>query len=172
VRLRSADLYYEVLGNTAADIHAHLMRQAVAASHPQDNHAETRAQVAWSYTMRAAGTGTCRVADLAVELTVDTIYPRWTPTPRAAPGLDRQWDAFMAATRRHEKGHFDYAVASANDVLSALQGLRAEDCDALKATVDQTANAVLDRYHALNVKYDDQTRHGVTQGTVWRLPAR
>lgn len=111
----------------------------------------------------------CQLIGLQVELGVTIDIPTWEPHPAASYELKRDWDRFSNALKRHEERHRDLAVEGAHDVLQALQGIRAATCDLAVAEAQQRAQRFQIETEAAHRQYDEQTRHGETEGAVWPL---
>lgn len=162
--LHTRDVYYDIDGPAAADI----ARQLEEHSRQNDGRlAETRWTLKSQVGFKSSATGTCRVADTAIDVDMETELPRWKGAASATPALRQQWEKFEAAARVHERGHYDHGIAAAREVVATLKGLSADDCAALNHAVTARTQAILARFEAIDARYDADTRHGILQGTVW-----
>ncbi|MGH8212773.1 MAG: DUF922 domain-containing protein, partial [Rhodanobacteraceae bacterium] len=93
--------------------------------------------------------------------------PRWADGDTAPASLMTEWQDFVAALRVHENGHYAHGVEAANEV-QALEGSiqPASDCSELTLQVTNRAEAILEKYRAVDAEYDRDTKHGQNQGAV------
>lgn len=156
--------YYDVEGD---DIHA--LRRALAERGPVGDdgvryHGYTRWQVGWSYRLAHRGPR-CVLQSHAIRVEGRMTLPRWEPPPGAAEGLVREWEAYSAALREHEDGHYAIGTAAAAGSRRRLGELRGTvGCEALEQAIGETAEAVLDEFRARERAYDRDTGHGASQG--------
>lgn len=156
--------FYEVEGD---DIHA--LRRALAERGPVGDdgvryHGYTRWQVAWSYRLEHRGPR-CVLQSHATRVEGRMTLPRWNPPQGAADGLMREWEAYSAALREHEDGHYAIGTAAAAEIRRRLGELRGTvGCEALEQAIGETAEAVLEEFRARERAYDRDTAHGARQG--------
>lgn len=109
----------------------------------------------------------CVVRDATVRLDSRMILPEWVEPPVVEPGLKEQWAGFLAALREHELGHRRIARAGAGKVREALLGVQAPTCEQVPGVANVAAQQVVDRIRVEDARYDEETRHGTTQGASW-----
>jgi predicted secreted Zn-dependent protease len=126
----------------------------------------TTSELTFRYWRQPDAAG-CTLVDLHVDLGVTIDLPVWSPSGAAPYELKRDWDRFAMALKRHEETHRDYAIRGAEEVLEALQGIRAPTCDAAVAEAQRRAERFQIETEAAHRHYDDQTGHGRTEGAVW-----
>ena len=166
LKVDAQDVYYDVHGATAQQISDDLDRQRFPG---EGDHwlAETTSDLHADYRFSEAAVGGCRMSRVTVTIVLRTTLPRWDSPPSAPEALRQQWQRFLAAARTHEKGHYDNAVAAANEATDALRGLQTPTCATFPHDANALFQSILARHKAVDAKYDAQTRHGILQGTVW-----
>ena len=157
--------YYDVAGSSAETILAQL-RQLGPGDSSGRWAASTRWNVNWFFPYLPDPAG-CSAGPVGVKLDITFTFPRWNPPPETSRELVERWNRYLAAIETHEQGHFDIAVAGAQELHQALAGLRpAASCAELAQRARQTIDEVLGRIAQRQAEYDGQTRHGATQGAV------
>lgn len=128
--------------------------------------AYTHWRVDWNYTYQFVP-GTCKLVKLTATVSGTITLPRWVDSRDASNSLVQSWDAMVAALRVHENGHYAHGIAAAQEI-EALQNTvgSAADCPSLEKEINAQSQAIVDKYSALDVKYDEDTKHGQTQGAV------
>ena len=156
--------YYEVTGNTMGELLASMHRQR-----PPEGYGVTRSFFSWTTRWEPVA-GVCRITEARVSLRTEVTLPRWEPGPDASPGLVSQWRTFVENVRLHENGHLEIAVAAKYAVERELRRVQAPSCMTVQGAGNQAAERVLSEYRARQRAYDARSRHGATQGAVWRTP--
>jgi predicted secreted Zn-dependent protease len=102
-----------------------------------------------------------------VKLGLVVYLPEWPGAARAAPPLRQAWGKLVRALGGHENGHVEIAKKHAAALREELAKLTIEpSCEEmLKLASDRVKDANERQAKAQRV-YDDETRHGVTQGCV------
>jgi len=159
--------YRDITGNTEAALAAALKNTAAADPAGDEFFGRTRWRVQWNFRVESVD-GSCRLASATTDLDIRMSLPRWDPPPSASPELVRRWNRFMSALRKHEDGHRDIAVAAANAIEKhAMKAAPEPDCDTLKKTLSQIADATVQEYRDRGTSYDTTTQHGRTQGATF-----
>jgi predicted secreted Zn-dependent protease len=172
IHVDAQDVYYEVSGTTAAAILDDLRRQARNVG--KDYFAEAIWHVRWKYDYDQPVRNVCRAKNLRLYVIQRTTLPRWSGAG-ATPELAARWEGFLDAARLHERGHTEHGTRAADAIREAILPLRAVDCGRLAAEVNRTATAILEKFNAMDVAYDADTRHGIKQGAYWNaetMPVR
>lgn len=152
--------YFEVRGTTAADLREDLRRVGPVGENGVKAGAITKYRIAWKILV-TFDDESCRAGDVTVDLEVTMQLPRWEQPAHASPEVVQIWDRISALIRRHEDGHHHIAIEAAREVRRELgKPVRAASCDALKAALDDTANAVLREYRRKQADYDQRTDFG------------
>jgi len=107
----------------------------------------------------------------SVNTKVNIIYrlPRMT-VAGTDPELTTLWNNYLARLQDHECGHKDIAVKAAseiNEIFVSLAGFTSED--ELEEQISLRTEEKFRQLKVLQIEYDDETRHGETQGAI--LPA-
>ncbi len=108
----------------------------------------------------------CSIHDDAVSVNAQITLPRWTPPADAEPGLAAEWKRFVDAVEAHEAGHKDISAKAAREIIDRVQGLSAP-CSQIDTRGNDIARSIVDRAHEQQQAYDAETRHGLTQGTMF-----
>lgn len=158
-------VYYDVGGKTPAEIRRQLNKHRPAPEGEGGESYDARAEwdIGWSYTYERAA-DRCTVSSAEVDLRVTYTLPRWTGADTAKSAMLDRWNRYMAALQRHEEGHKDIAVRTAEKVQQAIETSPAFPCDGIAAGLRARVDEVLKVARQAQVEYDRITRHGETQG--------
>lgn len=156
--------FYDVAGMRAHQIVKDLDRLGPIGEDGVRYHANTQWRVGVTYELRPVDDG-CEVSSLQTKLEVSMTLPRWIRPKRASSRLAAQWERYIIALRLHEDGHRDIGVAAAAKIERLATGWRSsEGCDSLTDQVKAAAEAVIAEHSQRDVRYDEETQHGRTQG--------
>ncbi|HSX45959.1 MAG TPA: DUF922 domain-containing protein [Candidatus Saccharimonadia bacterium] len=158
-------IYYQVYGNTAAQVQAQIKQCSQVSQSGEDFAAGTYYTMNWLYDYTTDGL-TCSIVNVAVGVHVGQVLPDWNPTASSDSGYAAKWRSFMANLQTHENGHRDLDIQYASKIKQDLKGLQGVSCSGIKQAADATANADLAALNWANDNYDAQTDHGQTQGAV------
>ena len=155
---------YDVEGQTIAEL-----RQSLDARGPEDDSgrhaAYTKWIVRWAFDYDRAET-TCALKNVRATLEVTYTFPRW---PGETAELRERWQQYLEALRTHEKGHTQNGIDAARLLVTGIRALPpAGDCDTAGARANQRAREEIELARALDREYDEETRHGATQGAKLR----
>jgi len=157
--------YFKIQGTTAADLREDLRRAGPVDDNGIKAGALTKYRIAWEIAV-SYDDESCRAEDVNVDLDVTMLLPRWEKPADASPEVVQIWDRISVVVRRHEDGHHRLAIEAAREVRRKLaKPSRAATCDALKAVLDDTANAVLREYRRKQIDYDKRTDYGRDQAS-------
>lgn len=102
-----------------------------------------------------------------VKLAMIVYLPEWPGAAKSAPSMQRAWTRLVRALGVHENGHVDIAKKHATALRDELKTLPIQpSCDAMLELASDHVKAANDRQAKAQSAYDDETRHGVTQGAV------
>jgi predicted secreted Zn-dependent protease len=106
------------------------------------------------------------ISSFDVYVDVTTILPYWNHSEFGAdPELVERWDQFLRALEAHEKDHRRLGLEAASAVERRLWGLRGENTlDDLEAAIHAAAVEAIDGYRETERRFDENTRHGKTEG--------
>ncbi|GGA73975.1 hypothetical protein GCM10011521_10190 [Arenimonas soli] len=111
--------------------------------------------------------GGCRFKDLQVSLSVTIHLPEWEPAGRPRESLVESWTRMRDALERHEEGHRDIALDSADYLHKGLLALGVQkDCQSLRREAQRLFFRAQLRHSVRDGAYERRTRHGIAQGAV------
>ena len=166
---RTTVTYYDVHGSTYAELHADMRRQG-----PKINGTsfvgETLSPMSWNWRTESLSGGTCSLREVRVVVNAEILLPRWTPPPGVDSSVVAEWKRFIAALETHEAGHKDISARAGREIQDQLRGMSGP-CSQVSIHANDIARAISDRANVEQKAYDAETRHGLTQGTVFGRPA-
>jgi len=158
--------YYVVTGGTLAELYASILR-----GRPPKDGGSYDAKTEWntSYTFNYQRTADGYAPTVfEVKTVVVMTLPLWQPPKERPPELATNWWPYARALTTHELGHVSLARTAAAEAGRRLRGLGAfPSAGALTQAAQQAFDAALDESHAQERRYDEETRHGATQGAVF-----
>jgi predicted secreted Zn-dependent protease len=143
-------VYYDVSGATLADVAAsisHLPEAGRCEWHPT-----------YTYTTDEHG----KVDSFTVDCPYTITMPNWTDKYSASPEAQAEWDRWYEALERHERGHVEataWIFDNMDDPDVGVIGMTPADAQG------QFGKFVYDAQQASD-RYDDETNHGLNDGTV------
>lgn len=156
---------YPVQGTDIADI----LKQVDVSGPESDGKrfsAVTEARVSWTAQNKIEN-DKCELTDIQVTDNNTYVFPVWTNYQTASPDLQKTWDNDIQILKQHEYKHGDNSVAAAYEVENMLRQLAPMDtCDQLKAKADTETDAIIKKYKAIDVAYDNDTQHGTKQPSI------
>ena len=159
--------YYDLRGATVQELLQQKKALGPIGKDGKRYGANTKWHVAWRYAYRNEG-GRCRIDQVTTSADIVFTLPRWNPPHRAASNLRARWDRYVFALQEHENGHRDFGISAAREVEREIAALPPRDnCRKMGEHANVTGRRVLDKYRALEIRYDQDTRHGATQGAVF-----
>jgi predicted secreted Zn-dependent protease len=158
--------YYNITGASISEINAQLTRGAPVDSNGDAREGIANSYITWKYPFQRDAKG-CTTGPVSVQVQVHIQLPRWTRAAQASGDIARRWDKFIAALTLHEEGHKQIAVDGARRIASTLARLPAEaSCPAMNAKANAEGQRLLVEIRAAQVRYDQMTNHGLTQGAT------
>jgi predicted secreted Zn-dependent protease len=160
--------WYDVSGKTVQEL-----RASLDASGPKDENGKpfdgyTHWFVRWEYLFSSAA-DRCQVTSVTTSVEVTTTLPRWTAGRVNGSDLAARWDRYVAALTQHEAAHSDIGKRATATIERALWRVPPQlQCPMLETVLNQTAAELLADARKEERKYDETTRHGETQGAVFR----
>ena len=168
VRVHATEDAYEVEGGSVAEIRRSL-RTGAPTVRGRSFRGVHRWNVRWRYRYREEGTG-CSLTRITIDLDSSIRLPRWNGRAKADSALVKTWDRYLAALRGHEFGHRALAYRAAREIHRELSRLRGASCPLLGARANELGRSIVKRYNDLSAQYDEETRHGATEGATWPPP--
>jgi len=104
-------------------------------------------------------------ANVAIDATVT--LPEWAAPPDADLSVVAEWKRYMSALTAHEAGHRELVLAGAKRIQRALLDVSPQPCGSMQVAAKQAAQSLMADIQQEDVRYDQTTRHGATQGAVW-----
>ena len=160
-------VYYDVAGSSASKL-----REAMNMAGPLDESGKrfdgrTTWWVAWNFRYASDG-GQCKFTSMSTSLDATIVLPRWVHGDRASRSLERKWDSYQAALRRHEDGHYAHGLAAEREIEALGRSFRvAGACSTIARAFNDEAGSIIAKYQALDAKYDLDTDHGENQGATF-----
>ncbi|MEO6829231.1 MAG: DUF922 domain-containing protein [Acidobacteriaceae bacterium] len=159
-------VYYDVTGDSAGELRQDLNNKGPL-DHGKRFDANTLWHVTWKYLYVPVGNG-CKFTQMSTSLDGTIELPRWDHTGFVPGPLRRDWKRYLAALRVHEDGHYAHGVAARNEIQALGQSFQiAGSCTTIAKTFNDLAASILDKYGAMDQKYDHDTGHGKTQGAIF-----
>ncbi len=112
---------------------------------------------------------TCSIVRPTVTLTSIMTLPVWTPPPGVDSTLVRDWERYRQALTVHERGHRAITYAGAGRVIHAIRDVPDMSCNFIGDAVRRAVEPLLAEIRSEDARYDTETRHGATQGAMWRM---
>jgi len=165
LKVRENYQYYDIAGTSASQLRKQMKENGTKWPDGRVYAAVTSWDIRYSYDISYEG-GRCSVKSVKTDVEIVYQLPR-SSSPELDPDLTQLWNDYLVRLKEHEFGHKDLAVKAAseiNQVLVSLQGFSSDrelDREAKRRTGEK-----LQRLKEMQVRYDDETRHGETQGAV------
>ncbi len=159
--------WYDVDADTEAQLRATLDTVGPTDASGERHDAYTSWYVTWRFPFSRTDEG-CSTGPVTTDVRVLMTLPRWRGPADAAHPLVKKWRGYLDALMQHESGHRDTGFRAATEITDTLAGLPPQpSCDEAEVRANAAARAVLERFREHDVAYDDETRHGATQGAVF-----
>ena len=148
--------YYDVHGSSASELREQM--KELGPSDPND-HKKMEAVTLWKFKWVWPGYGDekCELSSAWVDYEITMILPRLADDSQVAQSLKTKWDSYIHALINHERGHAEFVVQHAPDVLAQI---KSASC----STADAAAHRVLKEITEHDRAYDAETDHGRKQG--------
>jgi predicted secreted Zn-dependent protease len=170
VRGQTSVTYYDVHGRTYDELRDDMRRagrRALGASFV----GETRSPMKWNWRIERSGRAFCSIRDVTVSVSSQITLPRWTAPADPEPGLVTEWNRFITALEAHESGHKDISAKAGDEIVNRLRGFSGL-CSQINSSASDIAREIVQRATDEQAAYDNETRHGATQGTTFTRPLR
>lgn len=158
---------YDVRGTSIPELRAGLRRYGVRMNDGNTYDALTSWNIRWEYDYDRTS-GSCSIDDFRAFVDVTILYPRWISDDNDDPVLiSDAWDSYLHSLIRHEQGHRDIAVATADRLIRTVAALPpAATCADLDRAVAALGRSFMTRLNLDQRAYDAETGHGAMQGAV------
>lgn len=159
--------WYDVEGETETQLRANLDAIGPEDANGERHDAYTSWYVTWRFPFSRGDDG-CTTGPVTTDVRVVMTLPRWRGPSDEGDALVRKWRRYLDALMEHESGHRDTGFRAATEIVDALPSLPPQPtCEDAEARANEAARAVLTRFRADDVSYDEATRHGESQGAVF-----
>ena len=171
VRLTRTTAAYRVTGKSVRDLRASIAANAPRSPEGGRFGGFTIWEMNWSYAASEQGPNGCVPLRVQVHLDLAVQLPAWRDSSSAPLAVRHAWHRYVAALRTHEANHANIAISGANRLASELRNLVSPACSTLQADAQLLAVRTALAIRGENDRYDERTRHGVTEGVVLVNPA-
>lgn len=158
-------IYYQIYGRTVND----LKNQLFDCGPKYDNNSfagMTTDYINWAYMLKFNADGTCKVSDLAVGVNVRIYYPKWEIEEKTNEQVINSFNLMLSSLKIHEEGHKQIDFDGAEKIYNRLNVLSSQSCTGLEELVKNETDKIVEEISQDNLKYDEQTNHGETQGAT------
>jgi predicted secreted Zn-dependent protease len=156
--------HYEVSGASSSQIRKELDRLGPLGEDGVRHDGHTLWLISWTYELSTDDDG-CKIESFETEIKITMTLPRWEEPDRAPARIVKRWEQYSATLRLHEDGHRDIALVANEEIKKRTKGRRSVvGCQSLGEDLNATAEAILAKYRTQEVRYDEETEHGRTQG--------
>lgn len=160
--------YYSIRGTSSAELRAEMTVRGPRDRRGLPRDALARWRVDWHYPFQRTASG-CATGPSQVTVKTTYVLPQWSDQASASGELQRQWSCYLAAIVAHEDGHRAHGRDAAAQIEALLPTLPAQPtCAEMDALANAEGQRVLQQFRELDDEYDAKTRHGATQGAVFR----
>jgi predicted secreted Zn-dependent protease len=157
--------YYEISGKDVDDLRREMNLRGTVGEDGRVYSALTSWDINFAYDIARDGSG-YRVKSATTNVDIEYRLPR-VGTSWTDPGLNLVWGRYLERLQQHEFGHKNLAVQAASEINELLASLPAfPTADALAAEITKVTDEKFRVLKEKQVGYDDETRHGETQGAV------
>jgi predicted secreted Zn-dependent protease len=159
-------VYYQINGSTAKQLRTQMNQFGPLIKNENRRYdGMTNWFVRWSYRYSDTN-GSCTINSVNVSTEVIFTLPKWNIPRNVSSSLIASWNKYLAALQVHENGHKNNGIAAGNEILRTLKTLPASSsCPLLEKTANSTSQSIIKRYNQEDIRYDRNTKHGLTQGT-------
>ena len=159
--------YYDIYGSSGRELRRELDAKGPVSKAGVRGDGIAYWSVNWNFRY-VPSSGGCRFSEITVTVTGDIILPRWEPGEIRSDGLAKKWRAYLSALLKHEYGHYNHGMRAGEEIRSLGQTFRVTgDCSRIGQDFNDRAALILEKYRAMDGKYDIDTGHGRTQGAVF-----
>jgi predicted secreted Zn-dependent protease len=106
----------------------------------------------------------CRMRDPVVTVDIEIVLPRLVT--HVGVEVRKRWEKMLVGLTTHEDGHRENILVASRELYDALLALPPGECKALQRDARHLKEHVLLKLQIRDQRYDERTKHGVTQGSV------
>ena len=164
--LKEKHEYYDISGVTLDELRGQMKKNGTKWGDNQTYAALTTWDIKYDYKV-SENDGRYSIASVKTKADITYHYPRVVNSAGMPEDVAGHWNSYMYSLVVHEVGHKDIAVKAATDINEALSSIGHFDSKReLKKAVNLAVEEIFKNLRENQVKYDDDTHHGVTQGAV------
>lgn len=157
--------YYEISGKDVDDLRREMNQRGTVGEDGRVYSALTSWDINFAYDIAQDGSG-YRVKSATTNVDIEYRLPR-VGASCTDPELNLVWARYSERLQQHEFGHKNLAIQAASEINELLASLPAfPTADALAAEITRVTDEKFRVLKEKQVGYDDETRHGETQGAV------
>lgn len=157
--------YYDITGACPSDLRSQMKQGGTKWNDGKVYSAVTSWDIKYGYEVFVEN-GRCSIKSVKTDVEIVYRLPRWVSCTSGSE-LTGIWDSYLERLKHHEFGHKDIAVKAAtevNEVLASLSGFDSQT--ELDQEASLRAEEKFRHMKQAQVEYDQETRHGETQGAV------
>jgi predicted secreted Zn-dependent protease len=158
--------YYSIYGVTANELRHEMNTKSSIKQSGNNYDAFTSWYVNWRFNW-SENNGQCFMTNVKSTVKVKFILPKWENSNSATVNLKERWAHYYNALINHENGHKVFGINAAKEVEERLSTLSANNCSNLEDKANSLGKNIIDKYIALEKKYDKNTNHGIKNGAVF-----
>ena len=158
--------YYEVQGNSEAELVAALRERGPKDERGQQRFAFTDWSIEWKW--RRAQDQSVDASSLTLECKATIQLPKLVPTTTTPLALIKAWNDFIERTRAHELSHVSHVEWAAPRITQRLSEAQRRSRTLSPARARTIIEGVIAEIREMDSVYDTRTNHGFTEGT-WSL---
>lgn len=159
--------YYDISGTTEGELRQDLDAHGYVYTDGETYDGHTKWQIGWQYWYKEAS-DSCSVGAVEVNVEAIIVLPKWQNQGDGTASLSVKWDEYIEKLTMHENGHRDIVLSGGKEIYTALLGTSPRPtCDEVKTAVTDTGKGIMEKITTQNETYDEETKHGETQGAVF-----
>jgi len=159
--------YYPIRGKGAEELNRIIKGRGLGTDKWEKFSAYARWDVQWYYKYNR-GSDHCSIAAVTTKVRIAYYMPKWVNPAGADQNTRLKWEGFAKALATHEEGHGEHGILAAREIEEFILQLPPQKtCGELSLLCDELAKSIIQKYREQDVKYDEETNHGLTQGVVF-----
>ena len=157
--------YYEISPRTPHEIKHELMRRSPIRAGSGSYNGHTDWYIDWNYRTAPDPYG-CQLTDIQTKVHVVHTLPVLSEHVTDEQIIE-VFNKFNTALTQHEKNHGDHGLSAAREMDKVFREIPPQqNCRSLARLVDDTGNAIVQKYTQMDNDYDRTTNNGETEGAV------
>lgn len=159
--------FYDIKGTSIAELIQQMKQGGTKWNDGKVYAALTTWDIQYDYKIMEKN-GSYWIKSVITDISVVYILPNRVPAAADTPDLQAsQWGKYMDHLKEHEYGHKDISVKTAAEINEALASLGSFSSKTdLNKRAKLLVEAKFKQLKKLQIAYDEETRHGITQGAI------